>query len=471
MSENISRAVKICDTTLRDGHQSLMATRLKMDDMIPLLDAMEEVGFYSVECWGGATFDSCLRYLNEDPWERLRTFRKHFKKTKLQMLLRGQNLLGYKPYPDDVIELFIKKMIGNGMDIVRVFDALNDLRNLETSIRVAKAEGAHVQGSVVYTTSPVHDGAMYAKLAKELVQMGADSICIKDMGGIISPFAAADLVTNIKKVVSVPIEIHTHYTSGMAGAAYLKAVEAGADIIDTALSPLAMGTSQPATETMVAMLKGTAWDTGLDVAKMYPISAELRKSLKKYNIKYDVVGGVDANVLTYQVPGGMMSNFAEQLGSNIDKLPAVLEEVPRVRADLGYPPLVTPSSQMVGSQAVLNVLSGQRYKMVTNEVKAYLGGQYGQAPGVVDETFRKSIIGDAPVITHRYADILEPGLPAARKEIGYLMENEEDLLSYVAFPAVAEKFLKERMAGKTRTDYNISDENEKDGKKGVYPVQ
>ncbi|NLN83115.1 MAG: pyruvate carboxylase subunit B [Firmicutes bacterium] len=471
MSVNQNKAIKICDTTLRDGHQSLMATRLKIEDMIPLLEAMDEVGFYSVECWGGATFDACLRYLNEDPWERLRVFRKYFKNTKLQMLLRGQNLLGYRPYPDDVIELFIKKMVDNGMDIIRVFDALNDLRNLETSIRAAKAEGAHVQGSVVYTISPVHVPEMYAKLAKELVEMGSDSICVKDMGGIISPTAAYNIVKSIKEVVDVPVELHTHYTSGMAGAALLKAAEAGVDIVDTALSPLAMGTSQPATETLVAMLKETPYDTGLDVSKMYPISAELRKNLRNYNIKYDVVGGVDANVLTYQVPGGMMSNFAEQLGPNIDRLPEVLEEVPRVRADLGYPPLVTPSSQMVGSQAVFNVLSGGRYKMVTNEVKAYLAGQYGKAPGPIDEEFRKSLIGDTPVLQHRFADDLEPGLPQARKEIGYLMESDEDLLSYVAFPQVAEKFLKDRMAGKTRTDYNIAEENEEDGKKGVYPVQ
>lgn len=471
MFEVNAKAIKICDTTLRDGHQSLMATRLKMSDMLPLLEQMDQLGFYSVECWGGATFDSCLRYLNEDPWERLRTFRRYFKNTKLQMLLRGQNLLGYKPYPDDVIELFIKRAIANGMDIIRVFDALNDLRNLETSIRVAKAEGAHVQGSVVYTESPVHTPDLYAKLAKELQQMGCDSICIKDMGGIISPTMAFDLVTSVKKAVNLPIELHSHYTSGMAGTAYFKAVEAGVDILDTALSPLAMGTSQPATETIVAMLKNTPWDTGLDVAKMYPVSATLRQELKNYNIKYDVVGGVDANVLTYQVPGGMLSNFAEQLGPNVNRLPEVLEEVPRVRADLGYPPLVTPTSQMVGSQAVINVLSGERYKMVTNEVKAYLAGQYGQAPGPIDEAFRKSIIGDAPVLDHRYADDLEPGLPAARKAIGYLMETDEDLLSYVAFPQVAEKYLKERMAGKTKTDYNIADENEKDGKKGVYPVQ
>ena len=464
-----AKPVKICDTTLRDGHQSLMATRLTMEDMIPMLEQMEDAGFYAVECWGGATFDSCLRFLNEDPWERLRTFKRYFKKTKLQALLRGQNLLGYKPYPDDVIERFIEKSVENGLDIIRIFDALNDMRNLETSIRVAKRAGAHVQGAVVYTISPAHSIDAFVKIAKEMQQMGVDSICIKDMGGIISPIVARELTKAIKATVDLPIQIHSHYTSGMAGAAYLAAVEEGCDIIDTALSPLAMGTSQPATETLIAMLQNTPYDSGIDLSKLFPISAYLKGAIKKYNIKYDVVGGVDANVLTYQVPGGMLSNFASQLGDQIDRLPEVLAEVPRVRADLGFPPLVTPSSQMCGSQAVFNVLAG-RYTMVTNEVKAYLAGHYGRSPIPVEESFRKSIIGDSPVVTGRYADLLAPGLEEGRKKIGHLMESEEDLLSYLAFPEVAEKFLQTRMSGKTKVDMNIAEENEKDGKKGVYPI-
>ena len=464
-----AKPILICDTTLRDGHQSLMATRLKMSDMIPMLEQMDDAGFYAVECWGGATFDSCMRFLNEDPWERLRTFRRYFKKTKLQALFRGQNLLGYKPYPDDVIELFIEKSVENGLDIVRVFDALNDMRNLETSIRVAKRTGAHVQGCVVYTISPVHDIPAFVEIAKQMQQMGVDSICIKDMGGIISPIVAYELTKAIKTAVDLPLQIHSHYTSGMAGAAYIKAIEAGVDIIDTALSPLAMGTSQPATETLIAMLQGTPYDTGIDLGHLFPISAYLREAIKPYAIKYDVVGTVDANVLTYQVPGGMLSNLASQLGDQLDRLPEVLAEVPHVRADLGFPPLVTPSSQMVGAQSVFNVLMG-RYKMVTNEVKSYLRGEYGLSPVPVDEEFRKSIIGDTPVVTQRYADLVPPGLEEGRKKIGHLMESEEDLLSYLAFPEVAEKFLQLRMTGRTKTDLSLAEENEKDGKKGVYPV-
>ena len=464
-----AKKIGITDTTLRDGHQSLMATRLKMSDMIPMLEEMEEIGFHSVECWGGATFDACLRFLNEDPWERLRTFKRYFKTTKLMALLRGQNLLGYRPYPDDVIEYFIAKAVDNGHDIVRVFDALNDMRNLETSFRAAKKAGAHVQGSVVYTISPVHDIAAFVKVAKEMQQLGADSICLKDMGGILSPIVARDLVKAIKAEVDLPLQIHCHYTSGMAGAAYLHAIEAGADAIDTALSPLAMGTSQPATETFVAMLKDTGYDTGIDLQRLFPLSTYLREAIKPYAIKYEVVGGVDANVLSYQVPGGMLSNFASQLGDELHRLPEVLAEVPRVRADLGYPPLVTPSSQMVGTQAVFNVLTG-RYKMVTNEVKAYLGGQYGRTPVPIDEDFRKSIIGDAPVVTGRFADQVPPGLEEGRQKIGHLMECEEDLLSYLAFPDVAEKFLQTRMAGRIKTDLSIAEENAKDGKPGVYPV-
>ncbi|MGE5654104.1 MAG: pyruvate carboxylase subunit B, partial [Bacillota bacterium] len=433
MANETKKPVKITDTTLRDGHQSLMATRLRMEDMLPLLDQMDAVGFHSVECWGGATFDSCLRYLNEDPWERLRTFKKHFKKTPLQMLLRGQNLLGYKHYPDDVIEAFVRKAVENGMDIIRIFDALNDFRNIETAMKAAKKSGAHVQGTVVYTISPVHDVESFVRMAKELESMGSDSICLKDMAGILTPYMAYELVKRFKEVLKVPVQLHSHYTAGMAGTTYIKAVEAGADIIDTALSPLAMGTSQPATETIVAELQGTPWDTGLDLKKLFPISEQLKRSRKNYHIDSDVVFGVDANVLTYQIPGGMLSNFASQLGGQLDKLPQVLEEMPRVRQDLGFPPLVTPSSQMVGAQAVMNVLAGERYKMVTYEVKSYLAGYYGRSPAPIDPQFRRSIIGDTKVIDCRPADLLEPGLAQAQKEIGQYMESEEDLLSYVAF--------------------------------------
>ena len=463
------KKVLITDTTLRDGHQSLMATRLKIKDMLPMLEQMEDAGYYAVECWGGATFDSCLRFLDEDPWERLRTFKRYFKKTKMMALLRGQNLLGYKPYPDDVIEAFVATAVENGLDIIRVFDALNDMRNIESTVRAGKKAGAHVQGAVVYTISPVHDIQAFVKIAKEMQQMGVDSICIKDMAGIIAPLIARELTLAIKAAVDLPLEIHSHYTSGMAGAAYLLAVEAGADIIDTALSPLAMGTSQPATETMVAMLQGSPYDTGIDLSKLFPISAYLREAIKPYDIKYAVVGGVDANVLSYQVPGGMLSNFASQLGDDLHRLPEVLAEIPLVREDLGYPPLVTPSSQMVGSQAVFNVLAG-RYKMVTNEVKAYLRGEYGRTPAAVNEELRRSIIGDTPVITERYANIMPPGLPDGRKKIGHLMETEEDLLSYMAFPEVAEKFLQTRMAGRIKVDLNMAEANARDGMPGVCPI-
>jgi len=440
-----------------------------MKDMIPMLEQMEEAGFYSVECWGGATFDSCLRFLNEDPWERLRTFKRYFKKTKLQALLRGQNLLGYRPYPDDVITYFIEKAVDNGLDIIRVFDALNDMRNLETTVKAAKKAGAHVQGAVVYTISPVHDIPAFVAIAQQMYDMGVDSICLKDMAGIISPYIARDLTRAIRAAVPLPLQIHSHYTSGMAGAAYLMAIPEGIDIIDTALSPLAMGTSQPATETMIASLRGTPYDTGIDLSKLFPISAYLREAVKKYNIKYDVVGGVDANVLSYQVPGGMLSNFADQLGENLHRLPEVLDEVPKVRAELGYPPLVTPSSQMVGTQAVANVLAG-RYTMVTNEVRSYLAGHYGRTPVPIDPDFRTSIIKDTPVVEERYANLLPPGLADGRKAIGHLMETDEDLLSYLAFPEVAEKFLQQRMAGKIKVDLSIAEENAKEGKSGVYPL-
>ncbi|MDK2894903.1 MAG: hypothetical protein PWQ98_1029 [Moorella sp. (in: firmicutes)] len=451
------RRVGITDTTLRDGHQSLLATRLKTEDMLPIAAQMDAIGFHSLEVWGGATFDACMRFLNEDPWERLRALRQAMPRTRLQMLLRGQNLLGYRHYADDVVTEFVKMSIKNGIDILRIFDALNDVRNMALAMKVAKEEGGHVQATICYTLGPVYDDEYYLRLARKLADLGADSLCLKDMAGLLTPADAYRLVQKIKAEVDLPLQLHCHYTSGMAAMTYLKAVEAGVDVLDTAMSPLALGTSQPATETMVAALAGTPWDTGLELDKLVEIAAYFRQVRKKYR-EFDVSDGtVDANVLRYQIPGGMLSNFISQLARQnaLERLPEVLAEVPRVRADLGYPPLVTPSSQMVGAQAVLNVLAGERYKMVTREVKDYLRGLYGQPPVPVNEEVRRKIIGDEEPITCRPADLLEPQLPAARKEIAPYMEKEEDVLSYAIFPAVAKQFLAERLAASTRVDYEL----------------
>lgn len=461
------KRVQIMDTTLRDGHQSLWATRMRTEDMIPVMEMMDQVGFASIEMWGGATFDSCLRYLNEDPWERLRIFRKRMPNSKLQMLLRGQNLVGYRNYPDDVVIAFVKKAVENGIDILRIFDGLNDIRNMELAIRTAKQAGAHVQGTVVYTISPVHNFDTYVKVAKQLLELGVDSLCLKDMAGILAPYEAFELIKHLKKFVTVPIQLHTHYTSGMASMTYLKAIEAGVEIIDCAQSPLAMGTSQPATESMVAVLQGTPYDTGLDLQLLSDISEELKVIKQKYpQAQNAAVYQVDANVLRYQMPGGMISNFTAQLASQADRLPEVLQEVPRVRKDLGYPPLVTPFSQMVGAQAMLNVVGGGRYKMVSNEVKNYLMGLYGFAPGKIDEDFRRSVIGDAKVITVRPADVLEPEMDTAKKDIALYMEKDEDVLSYALFPPVALKYLKEREARKYNLDYDLAEKAKREG----YPV-
>lgn len=455
------------DTTLRDGHQSLWATRMKTEDMLPVMEMMNQVGYAAIEMWGGATFDSCLRYLNEDPWERLRTFRKRMPNTKLQMLLRGQNLVGYRHYPDDVVISFLNKAVENGIDNIRIFDGLNDVRNMELAIRTSKQAGAHVQGTVVYSISPVHNFDTYVRVVKDLLEIGIDSLCIKDMAGILSPYEAFDLVKHLKQFVNVPIQLHTHYTSGMASMTYLKAIEAGVDIVDCALSPLAMGTSQPAVEPLVAVLQNTPYDTGLNLELLSDISEKLKEIKVKYPQAQNVaVYQVDANVLRYQMPGGMISNFISQLGPQIDKLPAVLKEVPKVREDLGYPPLVTPFSQMVGAQAMLNVVGGDRYKLVSNEVKNYLMGLYGRAPGSIDEDFRRKIIGDAKVITVRPADVLEPELDTARQDIALYMEKEEDVLSYALFPQVALKYLKEREAGKYRIDFDLAEKAKREG----YPV-
>ena len=460
--------VGITDTTLRDGHQSLLATRMKTEDMLPIASQMDAVGFHSLEVWGGATFDACMRFLNEDPWERLRALRRALPNTKLQMLLRGQNLLGYRHYADDVVREFIRLSVMNGIDILRIFDALNDVRNMALAMKVAREEGGHVQATISYTTGPVYDDDYYLRLARELAELGADSLCLKDMAGILTPTTAYRLVQKIKAAVDLPLQLHCHYTSGMAAMTYLKAIEAGADVIDTAMSPLALGTSQPATETMVATLAETPYATGLDLHRLGEIAAYFRQVRQKYR-EFDLGDGtVDANVLRYQVPGGMISNFMSQLAQQdaLDRLPEVLAEVPRVRADLGYPPLVTPSSQMVGAQAVLNVLAGARYKMVTREVKDYLRGLYGRPPAPVDAAIRRQIIGDEEPITCRPADLLEPQLPAARQEIAPYMEKEEDVLSYALFPAVAKKFLAERLAARTGVDYNLVEAT----REPVYPA-
>ncbi|MDK9709702.1 oxaloacetate decarboxylase subunit alpha [Acidaminobacter sp.] len=462
--------VKITETVLRDGHQSLIATRMKTSEMEPILEKMDSVGYHAMEVWGGATFDASLRFLNENPWDRLRLIRKRVKNTKLQMLLRGQNLLGYKNYPDDVVKEFVKLAVFNGIDIIRTFDALNDLRNIETAILATKAEGAHAQAAISFTVSPVHTIESFIVLAKDMVSMGADSICIKDMSGLLTPYTAFDLVKGLKSSVNVPIEVHSHCTSGLADMTYMKAIEAGVDIIDTAISPFALGTSQPATEAMVAMLNETERKTGLDLKILNDVAehfAPMREKALETGLMDPKILGMDINTLVYQVPGGMLSNLVSQLKlqNALDKYNDVLKEVPRVREDLGYPPLVTPTSQIIGTQAVLNVITGERYKMVPNEVKAYVKGMYGRpAVPIKDEIIRK-IIGNEEVITCRPADLLEPVLEAKEKEIGMYMESPEDVLTYVLFPQVALDFFKLRMAEKYSIDNTLVDSEQ-----NVYPI-
>ena len=455
--------VKIMETVLRDSHQSLLATRMSTEDMLPILDSLNDVGYYSMEVWGGATFDACLRFLNEDPWDRLRTIRSHIKNSKLQMLFRGQNILGYRHYADDVVEYFVQKSIANGIDIIRIFDALNDPRNLKTAINATKKEGGHVQAAISYTTGPVYTTEYFAKYAKQLEEMGADSICIKDMAGLLKPYDAYELVKALKSTVKVPIQLHTHYTSGLASMTLLKAIEAGVDIVDTAMSPLAMGTSQPPTESIVATLQGTEYDTGLSLEKLDVPSKKFDKLREKY-IKEGLLDPkvlkVDVNALIYQVPGGMLSNLVSQLknANKSDKLNEVLEEVPRVRADVGYPPLVTPSSQIVGTQAVMNVIAGERYKMVTKEFKGLVRGEYGKTPLPISDEIKKKIIGDEKQITCRPADNLKPELDKLRAEIAEYIEQDEDVLSYALFDQVAIKFFEYRKANKYQlsrsTDYD-----------------
>jgi oxaloacetate decarboxylase alpha subunit len=442
--------VKFTETVLRDAQQSLLATRMPYEKFEKILSSMDKAGYYSMEVWGGATFDSCLRYLNEDPWERLRKIRSQVKNTKLQMLLRGQNLLGYKHYPDDVVRKFVEKSISNGIDIVRIFDALNDLRNIEICIDEVHKHGGEAQAAISYTTSPVHTIDAFAKMAKQMKDMGADSICIKDMAGIMGPGEAYDLVKAIKETVGdIPVDLHTHSTTGLGPITLLKAVEAGADIIDTSISSLSGGTSQPATESMVYSLKQLGYEVDVD----YPALKEINDFFKPVKEEYlqsglldPYVMGTEADALNYQIPGGMLSNLLAQLKAqnSLNRLGEVLEETPKVRKDLGYPPLVTPLSQMVGVQAVNNVLSGERYKNVSNEIRSYVRGEYGTPPGEIDPAVQKLIIGDEPRITARYADALAPGFEAGRKEIGDLAKSDEDILSYIAFPSIAEKFLKGR---------------------------
>lgn len=443
-------SVKITETALRDGHQSLIATRLTTEEILPILEKMDNAGYYALEVWGGATFDACLRFLNEDPWERLRAIRKAVKNTKLQMLLRGQNLLGYKHYADDVVEAFIKKSVENGIDIIRVFDALNDVRNLETSIKAIKKAGAHCQCAISYTTSKVHDLPYYIKLSKTMEELGADSICIKDMAGILTPYSAYELVSKLKETVNIPLELHTHCTSGIASMTYLKAVEAGVDIIDTAISPFSEGTSQPATESMVVTLMEGERAPKMNVKLLSEIAEYFKPIRDKYRdngILNPKVMDVEPNTLTYQVPGGMLSNLLSQLKGQgaEDKYEAVLREIPRVREDLGFPPLVTPLSQMVGTQAVFNILAGERYKMVPKEIKEYVKGLYGKSPAPISDEIKEKIIGNSEVITKRPADLLEPEIEKYRVEIGELANSLEDVLSYVLFPQVAKKFFESKL--------------------------
>lgn len=437
--------LKITDTILRDAHQSQAATRMRIEDMIPALETLDNVGYWSLECWGGATFDVCMRFLNEDPWERLRILKKHMPKTRLQMLLRGQNILGYKHYADDVVEQFCKKSIENGIDVVRIFDALNDTRNMEAAMKFVKEYGGHAEAAISYTKSPVHSEDYFVKLAMKLEKMGADSICIKDMANLLLPYDAYSLVKKLKSNVAVPIHMHTHNTTGTGDMTNLLAAQAGVDIVDCALSPLANGTSQPATESMVATMKGTSRDTGLDMALLNKATEHFREVAEKLDIDPKVLR-VDTNTLLYQVPGGMLSNLISQLkqANAEDKYYDVLEEIPRVREDFGYPPLVTPTSQIVGTQAVFNIISGERYKMITKESKGLLRGEYGQLPGKVNEEVRKKAIGDDEVITCRPADLLKPELEKYREESKDFAKSEEDVLSYALFPQVAEKFLRWR---------------------------
>ena len=464
------KPIKITETVLRDAHQSLLATRMPLSDMLPILGKMDKVGYYSAEVWGGATFDACIRFLNEDPWERLRVIRKEMPNTKLQMLFRGQNMLGYRPYADDVVEYFVQKSIANGIDIIRIFDALNDIRNLETAVKAANKEGGHAQIAISFTLGETFTTEYYVNYAKQIESIGAQSICLKDMAALLTPYHTYELVKAIKEAVKIPVDIHTHYTSGLASMCLLKGIEAGADIVDTAMSPLALGTSHAPTEPIVAALQGTDYDTGLDLKLLTEIRSYFMTLRKKYideGLIDPAMLATDANALIYQVPGGMLSNLLSQLkqAGKEDKFQEVLEEVPRVRRDAGMPPLVTPTSQIVGTQAVFNVITGERYKMCTAEFKDMVRGAYGKTPVPVDPEFQKKVCGDAEIITCRFADTLAPELDSLRKECAEWMEQEEDVLTYAMFPKVAPKFFEARRNAK----YGIDGERA-DQKNGVHPV-
>lgn len=470
MADIQKKPVKIVETVLRDAHQSLLATRMTTEQMLPIIDTMDKVGYFAVECWGGATFDACLRFLKEDPWIRLRKLRDGFKNTKLQMLFRGQNILGYNHYADDVVEYFVQKSIANGIDIIRIFDCLNDIRNLQTAVKAANKEKGHAQVALCYTLGDAYTLDYWKNIAKEIEDMGADSLCIKDMAGLLTPYKAQELVTALKESTSLPIDLHTHYTSGVASMTYLKAVEAGCDIIDTAMSPLALGTSQPATEVMVETFKGTPYDSGLDqqlLAQICEYFTPIREEALKSGRLNPKVLGVNIKTLQYQVPGGMLSNLLNQLkeAGQEDKFQEVLEEVPRVRKDFGEPPLVTPSSQIVGTQAVLNVISGERYKMVTKESKKILMGEFGQTVKPFNPEVQKKVIGDETPITCRPADLIPPQLPQFEKECAQWKQQDEDVLSYALFPAVAKEFFEYRAAQQTGVDQKAADKENK-----AYPV-
>ena len=447
----MKKKIGITDTTLRDAHQSLWATRMSTADMIPILERLDDLGYSSTEVWGGATFDVCMRYLKEDPWERLRILKRYFRNTPLQMLLRGQALVGYTHYPDDVVDSFIAKSVENGIDIIRIFDALNDLRNMEKSIEVAKREGAHVQGAVVYTVSPVHSMEHYVDVALQLQQMGVDSLCLKDMAGLLTPYSAGKLVKLLKEKLEIPVHLHSHYVGGLAFGAYIKGIEAGADNIDCASVPLAFGSSQPPVETVVRTLSESDYDTGLDLHDLFDVASYFEELRKKHGFQRGVTRITDMRVFEHQVPGGMISNLVSQLKEQnaAERINDVLREIPKVREELGYPPLVTPTSQIVGTQAVLNVLTGERYKLIPGEVKAYVKGSYGQPLGKIDDNIRRKIIGDEEVFEGRPADLLEPGLEKARQETNGMAVSEEDVLSYALFPQVAMKFFNERDQKKT----------------------
>lgn len=443
------KSIQITDTILRDAHQSLLATRMRTEDMLPICAKLDQVGYWSLEVWGGATFDACVRFLKEDPWERLRQLRQALPNTRLQMLLRGQNLLGYRHYSDDVVEAFVERAAANGIDVFRIFDAMNDVRNLETAIRAVKASGKHAQGTLCYTTSPVHSVAAFVDQAKRMADLGVDSIAIKDMAGLLTPYATGELVKALKEALTLDVVVHSHDTAGVAAMCQLKAVENGADRIDTAISSMAWGTSHPGTESMVAALRDTPYDTGLDLELLQEIGLYFHAVRKKYHQFESEFTGVDTRVQVNQVPGGMISNLANQLREQgaLNRMNEVLEEIPRVRKDLGYPPLVTPTSQIVGTQAFFNVLAGERYKTITNEVKLYLQGRYGKAPGAICEQLRKQAIGQEEVIEGRPADLLSPELARLRAEIGDLAKREEDVMTFAMFPDIRRKFLEERAAG------------------------